>query len=123
MKRQFAQFVVRWLLNVVGLFVAALFLTGVDYQDNWFTLVIAGLVLSVINALIKPFLIILALPALILTLGIFTVVINGLMVYLAHLLYSSFEVSSFTTAILAGMVIGLVNYILTRIFDVFVTED
>lgn len=123
MKRQFVQFLVRWALNAAGLFVAAQLLSGVEYQNEWGVLLIAGLILSIINALIKPFLIILALPALILTLGIFSIIINGFMVYLAHILYSSFEVSSFWTAVLAGMVVGLVNYIMTRVFDVLAPEN
>lgn len=123
MKRQFAQFLIRWGLNTVGLFVAAHFLKGLSYQEEWRVLVVAGLVLSIINALIKPFVVILSLPALLLTLGIFSIVINGFMVYLAHLLYSPFQVSSFGTAILAGLVVGLVNYIVTRLLDVAVKEE
>ncbi len=122
MKRQFVQFLIRWGLNTAGLFVAALFLKGLSYQQEWQVLVVAGLVLSVINALIKPFVVILSLPALLLTLGIFSIIINGFMVYLAHLLYPPFQVSSFGTAILAGLVVGLVNYIVTRVLDVAVKE-
>lgn len=117
MKRQFAQFLVRWGLNTAGLFVAAAFLDGVSYQQEWHVLIIAGLILSIINALIKPFVVILSLPALLITLGIFSIVINGLMVYLAHLIYTPFQVSSFGTAILAGLIVGLVNYIITWVFD------
>lgn len=123
MKRQFAQFLIRWGLNTAGLFTAALFLNGVSYQDDWLVLTVAALTLAIINALVKPFIIILALPALVITLGIFSIVINGLMVYLAHLLYPPFQISSFGTAILAGLVIGLVNYIVTRVFDVLASED
>lgn len=123
MKRQFAQFLIRWGLNSVGLFTAAFFLDGVSYQNEWNVLLIAALVLSIINVLIKPFIVILSLPALLLTLGIFSIVINGLMVYLAHVIYPPFQVSSFGTAILAGLVVGLVNYILTRVFDTFAPED
>lgn len=123
MKRQFLQFLVRWGLNSVGLFTASLFLSGVSYQNEGQVLIIAALILSIINVLIKPFVVILSLPALLLTLGIFSIVINGLMVYLAHLVYSPFQVSSFGTAILAGLVVGLVNYILTRVFDALAPED
>lgn len=118
MKRQFVQFLIRWGLNAAGLFTASLFLTGISYQKEWHVLIFAGLLLSVINALIKPFIVILSLPALLLTLGIFSIVINGFMVYLAHLLYAPFQVSSFGTAILAGLIVGLVNYIVTRVLDV-----
>lgn len=123
MKLQFVQFLIRWGLNTVGLFTASLFLSGITYRDEWYVLIIAGLVLSIINALLKPFIVILALPTLILTLGVFSIVINGFMVYLAHLLYSPFQVSGFGTAILAGLVVGLVNYILTRLFDVTALEN
>ncbi|MFO0971308.1 MAG: phage holin family protein [Candidatus Saccharimonadales bacterium] len=123
MKRQFAQFLIRWGLNTVGLFVAAHFLKGLSYQEEWRVLVVAALVLSIINALIKPFVVILSLPALLVTLGIFSIVINGFMVYLAHLLYSPFQVSSFGTAILAGLVVGLVNYTVTRLFDIAAKEE
>lgn len=117
MKRQFVQFLLRWGLNTAGLFVASLLLKGVTYQQRWWVLVIAALVLAIANALVKPFLVVLALPALLVTLGIFSVIINGFMVYLVHLLYRPFHVSSFGVAILAGLVIGLVNYIVTRVFD------
>lgn len=117
MKRQFVQFLIRWGLNAAGLFVAAHFLPGVTYQDQWHVLLVAALVLSIVNAFVKPFVVILALPALLLTLGIFSIVVNGLMVYLAHILYRPFQVSSFGTAILAGLIVGLINYILTRLFD------
>ena len=123
MKLQFEQFLVRVALNIAGLFVAALFLKGITYQDQWYVLVIAGLTLSIINVLIKPFIVILSLPALVLSLGIFSIIINGFMVYLAHILYKPFQVSSFGTAILAGLVVGLVNYVLTRIFDALTPEN
>lgn len=123
MKRQFVQFLIRWGLNTAGLFTASLFLSGVTYQDDWLVLAVAALVLSVVNALVKPFVMILALPALVVTLGIFSIVVNGLMVYLAHLLYPPFQVSSFGTAILAGLVVGLVNYIVTRVFDLLAPEE
>lgn len=107
----------------MGLFAASLLLKGITYQDQSSVLLIAALVLSIINALIKPFVMILSLPALLITLGIFSVVVNGFMVYLAHIIYKPFQVSSFGTAILAGLVVGLVNYILTRVFDALVPED
>jgi putative membrane protein len=123
MKRQFGQFVVRCLLNAAGLFIAAMFLDGISYQQDWQVLVIAGLVLSIVNALIKPMVIILSLPALVLTVGLFSIVINGLMVYIAHLIYPPFQVASFGSAVLAGLVIGLVNYIVTRVFDVLAPDN
>jgi len=123
MKRQFAQFLVRWGLNLIGIFAAARLLSGVDYRGGWMTLAIAALLLSVVNALVKPALVILALPALVLTVGLFSIVINGVMIYLVHFFYRPFEISSFSTAILAGLIVGLVNYIVTRAFDVLAPEE
>lgn len=123
MKQQFAQFLIRWGLNSAGLFTASLLLSGITYQEEWQVLLIAALVLSIINALIKPLVVILSLPALLLTLGIFSIVINGFMVYLAHVIYRPFQVSSFGTAMLAGLVVGLVNYIVTRVFDALTPKD
>lgn len=122
MKRQFAQFTVRWFLNATGLFVASRLLSGISFQNRWHVLFIAALVLSIINALIKPLIIILSLPAILVSLGIFSIVINGFMVYLAHLVYPPFQVSGFVSAMLAGLIVGLVNYILTRVFDLLATE-
>lgn len=123
MIRQFTQFLARWLSNAVALFIASLLLSGVHYQNDWKVLVIAALILTIINSLIKPVAVILALPALLITVGLFSLVINGAMIYLAHLIYHPFQISSFWTAILAGMVIGLVNYILTRIFSALAREE
>lgn len=123
MKRQFGQFLVRCILNAAGLFVAARLLSGISYQEDWHVLLIAGIILSIVNALIKPMVIILSLPALLLTVGLFSIIINGLMVYIAHLIYQPFQVSSFGVAVLAGLVIGLVNYIVTRVFDLFAPDE
>ena len=123
MKRQFAQLVVRVLLNAAGIYVAAWLLDGVSYQHSWSVLFIAAAVLALVNALIKPFIIILALPALLLTLGVFSIIINGFMINLVDVLYPAFEVHGFITAILAGIVIGLVNYILTAVFDNFQSKE
>lgn len=123
MKRQFLQFIARCVLNVLGIFGAALLIDGIDYKESFAVLAVASLLLSLINALVKPLVVILALPALLVTLGVFSVVINGLMVYLVHVIYNPFEVSGFGTAILAGLVIGLVNYIVTRVFDTLAPEE
>lgn len=122
MKKQFIQFIIRCALNILGLWVASRALNGLDYNNQWVTLIIASVILSLVNALIKPFVMILSLPALLLSLGVFTLLINGAMLYIVHLVYKPFEISSFSTAILAGIVIGLVNYILTRVIDLLQAE-
>jgi putative membrane protein len=84
---------------------------------RFLAVVIAGLVLAVMNAIIKPIVIILSLPAILLSLGLFMIVINGLMVLLVSKLYTPLQVTNFGAAMLAGMIIGLVNYLVTTILE------
>jgi len=77
--------------------------------------VVAGALLAIINIIIKPILVILSLPAILFTLGLFLVVINGLTVFLVSALYPSLHITNFWAAIFAGIVIGLVNYLVTAI--------
>jgi putative membrane protein len=113
MLKTFFRFSVRWFANSLGLYVAARIFELVDYQNRWGVIVTAGLVLAILNVLIRPVLIIFTLPAIALTLGIFMIVINGLIVSLASWLYEPLQVSSFWAAMLVGIVIGLVNYMVS----------
>jgi putative membrane protein len=80
-------------------------------------ILIAGFLLAIVNAIIKPFVVILSLPAILFSLGLFMIVINGLMVLLVSWLYKPLQVNNFGAAMLAGMVIGLVNYLVTTILE------
>lgn len=114
----FSRFVFRWFVSSLGLWVAAALLgDSIDYQSKFRVIVIAGLVLTLINTLVKPIIVLISLPALLITLGLFMIVINGLMVMLASYLYSSLHVTNFWAAMLAGMVIGLVNYLVVTIVE------
>lgn len=119
MKNQFIKFLIRWFANSLGLFIAASLFNLVNYHGSITVVIIGGLVLSTLNVFIKPILVIFTLPALALTLGIFMIVINGILVYLASALYQPLHVVSFWAAILVGIVIGLVNYIVTVIAEKF----
>lgn len=77
---------------------------------------LAGLVFSLVNALLRPVIIILSLPAILLTLGLFMLVINGIMVYIALALIPHIEIT-FVGAILAGMIVSLTNYALSGIIE------
>jgi len=80
-------------------------------------IIIAGLVLALVNIVIKPIIVILSLPAILFSLGLFMIIINGLTVLLASKFYHGLKVTNFGAAILAGMVIGLVNYLVTTILE------
>ncbi|MBP6005691.1 phage holin family protein [Candidatus Saccharibacteria bacterium] len=101
------------LINFLGLTVAANLIDGINYQDNYQVLIIASIVFGVVNALIRPIIIILSLPAILATFGLFTFVVNGLMLYLTSIFYSSFEIANFRSAILAAFLIWIINYLMT----------
>jgi putative membrane protein len=113
------RFLLRWAVCALGLWIAAGLLSGsISYHGSHLgTVIITGLILAVLNALIKPLLVIISLPAILLTLGLFMLVINGVTVYLASKLYSGLQLSSFGVAVLTGIIIGLVNYLVTAILE------
>ncbi|CAN5402359.1 phage holin family protein [soil metagenome] len=117
MKHPLSRFLIRWFVCSLGLWIAAGFLSASISYDSAGAIVIAGLILAIINIVIKPLLIILSLPAILLSLGLFMIIINGLTVYLASRLYSPLEITSFWAAVFAGMVIGLVNYLVSAILE------
>ena len=109
---------VRWLVSTLGLWIAAgLLKHSIAYNHNFRVLVLAGLILAIINIFLKPILIVLSLPALIFTLGLFMIIINGLTVYIVSRLYNQLTITNFWAATFAGIVIGLVNYLVTTILE------
>ena len=111
------RFLVRWLVCSLGLWIAAGILSsGITYGSIG-VIIIAGLVLAIINAVLRPILIILSLPAILFSLGLFMIVINGFTVFLASKFYTSLHVTNFWAAMLAGIIIGLVNYLVTAILE------
>jgi len=115
------RFLVRWFVCSLGLWIAAGLLSShITIRTSGSHLgavLVAGLVLALINAIIRPILVLLSLPAILISLGLFMVIINGLTVWLASHFYSGLEISNFWGAILAGIIIGLVNYLVTAILE------
>lgn len=112
------RFLLRWFVSGLGLWIAAALLGGgITYNSQIGVIIISGFILALINTVIKPIIVILSLPAILFTLGLFMIVVNGLTVLLASALYSPLEVENFWAAMVAGMIIGLVNYLVTAILD------
>lgn len=117
-KGPIGRFLIRWFVCGLGLWIAAGLLgERITYDSRIVVVVIAGLILALVNVIIKPIVVILSLPAILFSLGLFMIVINGLMVLLVSWLYPELQVSGFGTAMLAGVVIGLVNYLVTTILE------
>ena len=108
---------VTWLFNIVALWVAAEILSGIGYDDNEWVLVLAALVFSLANIFIRPLVILFTLPLVILTLGIALFFVNLLMLYLTSWVVDEFTVDSFGAAILATIIIWIVNMVLAALFN------
>jgi len=119
MNSALGRFLLRWFVCGLGLWIAAALLGGnrLAVQDSLIVLSVSGLLLAILNTVIRPFVVLLSLPAILFSLGLFMIVINGLMVLLASYLYRPLQVSNFGAAMLAGVIIGLVNYLVTTILD------
>lgn len=123
MRKQLFFFIIRWLLVSLGLWVASRIISG-SFRDTGATtstFLIAGLAVSLVNVLIKPIIVVLSLPAILVTLGLFMLIVNGFMVYIALMLVPGIKVT-FWGAVLSGMIISLINYIMTGIIDYKYTE-
>jgi putative membrane protein len=102
-----------WLSNVVALFVAAWIVPGMGYGDDFWVLFIAALVFTIVNWLVRPIVILLALPAVILTLGFALILINTFMLYITDWIVPSFETGSFWATLLAAIIVSIVNLLLS----------
>lgn len=96
----------RWLLNAVALAIAAWAVPGIAVEDTG-TLLLAAAVIGLVNAVLKPLLVILTLPLTVLTLGIFYLVLNALLFYLAAGLTPGFSLSGFWAALFGALVMSL----------------
>ena len=117
----------RWLINAVALLAAALVVPGIQLgavqphatRHDWLVLAVVALIFGVINAVIRPLLIILSPPLELLTLGLFTFVINAFMLLLtsgiAQRLHLGFHVAGFKSAFLGALLISVVSFVLTRV--------
>ena len=106
----------RWAFNVVALFVAAWLLSGVDYGDSWWSLLIAAVVFTLVNMIVKPILTVLSIPFIVVTLGLFYFLLNILMLYITDWLVTDFEIDTFWWGALAAIIVSIVNWILNSVF-------
>jgi putative membrane protein len=106
---------IRWVSNAVALFVATWLLEGVDYGDQWWTLLIAAAVFTLVNFAVKPILTVLSIPFIVVTLGLFYFLLNVLMLYLTDWLVPDFEIDTFWWGALAAIIVSVVNGVMHRL--------
>jgi len=111
------KFIQSWLINTLAVLVAVYIVPGIRFKDNSFwTPFVVSLVLGILNAFIRPVLMRIALPLLIFTLGIFTLVINALLLYfVGFLLAQHFEVDGFWPAFWGALLISFVSLALNAL--------
>lgn len=105
----------RWLISALSVIVTAYVVPGVRVANFW-TALVAALIIGLINALIRPLILLLTLPVNIVTLGLFTLVINALMFWLASSIVKGFDVANFTAAFLGALVFWLVSWFVNGLF-------
>jgi putative membrane protein len=108
-------FIIKLLVTALAVWVAAYILPGVHLANDAKTIVVVALVLALLNAIVKPILIILTIPVTIVTLGLFLLVINALMVVWTSKLVSGFQVDGWVTAFLFSLIVSVVSSILHSI--------
>jgi putative membrane protein len=111
----FLKILSRIIINAIAIYVAVILVDGITLEINFLNLVYAGLLLGIINSFVKPIVSILALPLILITFGLFTIIINIGLLFLMTTLIPSFEISGFWAGFLGLIIITLVNFILNKI--------
>jgi putative membrane protein len=111
------KFILRWAINAAGLYAAIWIVPGIEYLGEWTGILWVALIFGLLNALVRPLLKLLTCPLIFLTLGLFTIVVNTLMLMLTSTVGQSlgfaFMVDGFWSALLGSLVISLVSVVLT----------
>lgn len=115
------KFIIRWLINIVGLYLAVLVVPGVDLASGeWLSFVWLALIFGLLNALVRPLLKLLTCPLIVLTLGLGTLVLNTVMLYLTQWAAAfagiGFRLSDFWHAFLGALVVSAVSIVLSLVF-------
>lgn len=112
-------FVIRLVVNAAALWLAARFITGISYTGGWQGLVIVALVFGVINAFVRPVLSFLSMPIQFITLGLFTLVLNALMLMLTAWVAGNiglpFIVNGFVAALFGAILVSIVSMVLSSL--------
>src|SRR6476660_8143038 len=106
--------IVRWLLNTLALFIVVTIVPGFHYHSI-VSLAIAALLLGLLNAIVRPILFVLTLPLTIVTLGLFLIVLNAIMLELTAWIAPGFRIDNFVAAVIGAIVLGIISWITNRI--------
>ena len=108
-------FFIKWFVNIIALFVVIHTIAGVS-AANSNVIIVAALIIGLLNAFLRPVLILLTLPLTIISLGFFTLVINAFMFYLASKFVTGFSVTGFWSAFWAALLFSFISFLLNMVF-------
>ena len=103
--------ILRWLLNIAAILITAYLIPG--FELTFWGAIVGSIFLGIVNAIIRPILIVLTLPLNIMTLGLFTLVINGFVLWLTAITVKGFDITGFGAAIISALVLSIVSFILS----------
>jgi putative membrane protein len=106
-----ARWLIRWILNIAGIIFTSYIIQGFDV--TLLAAIVGSVLLGLVNAIIRPFVLLITLPINLLTLGLFTLVINGFMLWLVSTLIKGFDIQNFGTAILAALLITVFSSLIS----------
>lgn len=111
----FMFFIVGLIINMVAILIIAYLFPGLIWVDSFWAALVTAFLLGIVNAILRPILVFFTLPITILTLGLFLLVINGLMLWLVSILVRGFHVNGFWGAVLGAVFISIVSWVLSRV--------
>jgi len=111
---KYMRLLLRWLISAATLMLVAYYMPGISVQ-SFYAALIAALILGLINAIIRPLALLITLPVNILTLGLFTLVVNGLMFWLASSIVKGFYVAGFWPAFWGALVMWIVGWVVNSL--------
>ena len=106
--------IIRWILNTLALFVVVKLVPNF-YCEDWISLAIAAAVLGLLNAIVRPILFVLTLPITVVTLGLFLLILNAVMLELTAWLVPGFDINGFGWAVVGALVLSIVSLVTDRI--------
>jgi putative membrane protein len=115
------KFILRWAINAIGLYLAVMILPGIDLTSNLVSILWLALIFGLVNALFRPLLQFLTCPLIVLTLGLFTLVINSFLFWLTSIIGQSFDLGLIINdpvwwnAFLGGLIVSIVSVVMTMI--------
>lgn len=110
------EFFIRWLVTTVAVFAAVRIVPGVSDGGSWGALLGASLLLGILNAFVRPVLLLLSLPWIIVTMGVFILVLNALLFWLVSAAIPGFSIAGFWSAFFGALVVSLISWPLNLLF-------